>query len=653
MDERVSGEAPRVRNDRLVGMLLAGKYKIIEKIGEGGMGSVYIATDETLDRKVAIKVLLGKLAEDEIAVRRFEQEAKAISKMQHPNTVTIYEFGEVPAVHDGEDRRLYIAMEFLRGRTLTHLLRAEKTLSPMRASRILRQVCASLSEAHAVGIIHRDLKPDNIFLTEVGSDRDWVKVLDFGVAKLANSESAGTLTQTGMIFGTPKYMSPEQAEGRPIDYRADIYALGVILYELLVGRPPFLAETPVGLLLKHISEPPPPFAKIRPDLGIDPHLEAIALKALAKQPSERHQMVTELAGALEQFERTTSGTFQIPVAGSVSDVRPGLGGPGLPTELIAGQFGAAALTPIPPNAVPSGLSLGSIAPAKAPLSRGSTTLPEDAAGAYVDGLSPATRATTPLEIGDAAGALASTPSKPERPMRGLFVGGVVAFLGALGLAAFALSSRAPRVEAVKADALKPSEAAAEVVPEATPKTRPTAPADVTAAAAPTEGLGSSPAVPVDGTRETTPVSPTEATEASRADHRTTRPRTRTRAEKPAAEVVERVRFSFSSEPAGALVLLDGQEIGRTPFVREFPRNSGTLKLSVRKRGFQEKIIARSTSRDQAIEVPLVRKRGAVSDDDPGRGRRVERTGGRGSDDQASPGHRTSRDPLREKVGDLK
>ncbi|MBK8013184.1 MAG: serine/threonine protein kinase [Deltaproteobacteria bacterium] len=641
-------EAPKVRSDRLVGMLLAGKYKIIEKIGEGGMGSVYIATDQTLDRKVAIKVLLGRLAEDEIAVRRFEQEAKAISKMQHPNTVTIYEFGEVPAVQDGDDRRLYIAMEFLRGRTLTQLLRAEKTLSPMRASRILRQVCASLSEAHAVGIIHRDLKPDNIFLTEVGSDRDWVKVLDFGVAKLANSESAGTLTQTGMIFGTPKYMSPEQAEGRPIDYRADIYALGVILYELLVGRPPFLSETPVGLLLKHISEPPPPFAKIRPDLGIDPHLEGIALKALAKQPSERHQMVAELAAALEQFERTQSGTFQVPVAGSMSDVRPGLAGPGLPTELIAGQFGAAALTPVPPNAVPSGLSLGSIAPARAPQSRGSTTLPEGPDG---DELSPATRATTPLELGDALGALAGTASKPERPLRGLFVGGVVAFAGALGLAAFALSSRTPRVEAVRMDAVTETS----VSPALSPKITPVAPPDVPAKTTPDLTGPTTPGTPTGPAAQAEP-SERISDQAARTERRGTRPRARARADAPVVQAVARVRFSFKSEPDGALVLLDGQEIGRTPFVREFPRNSGTLKLSVRKRGFQEKIIARSTSRDQEIEVPLVRE-GRVFERD------VDRTRRNGDDERCKDGskppckavseRRSSRDPLREKVGDLK
>ncbi|MEO1339060.1 MAG: serine/threonine-protein kinase, partial [Myxococcota bacterium] len=341
------------KTDRLIGIELAGKYKIIQKIGEGGMGSVYIANQRPIDRKVAVKVLLSKLAEDEVAVKRFEQEAKAISRMQHPNTVTIYDFGRTI---EREDERLYIVMEYLRGQTLTQVLRSEGQLTSARAARIMRQVCASLSDAHATGIIHRDLKPDNIFLTEVGGDKDWVKVLDFGVAKLADAEGAGTLTQTGMIFGTPKYMSPEQAEGRPIDYRADIYALGVVLYELLVGRPPFLADTPVGLLLKHISEPPPPFSQVRPDLHIEPLIEAITMRALDKRPEGRQQVVSELAAELEGFERSISGPVSVPGLNTMAT-----GPAGLPTEVNPEQ--QAQLTPrdlLPPGQVPSGLSLGEV-----------------------------------------------------------------------------------------------------------------------------------------------------------------------------------------------------------------------------------------------------------------------------------------------------
>ncbi|MCA9556679.1 MAG: serine/threonine protein kinase, partial [Myxococcales bacterium] len=193
--------------NRLIGTYLAGKYRILQKIGEGGMGAVYTANQEPIDRKVAVKVLLSSLAHDEVAVRRFEQEAKAISRMRHPNTVTIYDFGKTAA---GE---LYIVMEYLEGETLAELIRRERQVAPDRAARIIRQACASLSEAHAAGIVHRDLKPDNIFLTALGGEPDWVKVLDFGLAKLADNETTAQLTQRGKVFGTPRYMSPEQAQG--------------------------------------------------------------------------------------------------------------------------------------------------------------------------------------------------------------------------------------------------------------------------------------------------------------------------------------------------------------------------------------------------------------------------------------------------------
>ncbi|MBX2812668.1 MAG: protein kinase [Myxococcales bacterium] len=293
------------QRDYLVGTVLDRKYRVLRKIGEGGMGSVYLADHEAIDRKVAVKVLLGKLAADSLAIRRFQQEAKAISKIQHPNTVTIYDYGKI-VENDGEER-LYIVMEFLRGSTLAQILRMEGPMEGLRASRVLRQVCASLADAHGIGIIHRDLKPDNIFLTEVGGNKDWVKVLDFGVAKLADGDSVGSLTQTGMIFGTPKYMSPEQAEGKKIDYRSDIYAIGVVLYELLTGQPPFISDTPVGLLLKHISEPPRPFQMVAGNRRIDPHLEGIVMRALEKNPDRRQQQVTEFATELEAYEQSRIG----------------------------------------------------------------------------------------------------------------------------------------------------------------------------------------------------------------------------------------------------------------------------------------------------------------------------------------------------------
>ena len=283
--------------DRLLGSFLAGKYRIIDKIGEGGMGTVFLASQEPIDRQVAIKVLHHSLTSDDVAVRRFEREARVISRMRHPNTVTIYDFGRTQA---GE---LFLVMEFLEGQTVAQLVRNEGPLPGLRGARIIRQACGSLSEAHEVGIIHRDLKPDNIFLTQFGDQQDFVKVLDFGLVKLADSDSVHRLTQAGKVYGTPRYMAPEQAEGKPIDHRSDIYTLGVVMYEMLMGRPLFVAETMVALLVKHIQSPPPPMAAVRPDLDVDPRLESIVMWALAKKPQDRPQTVKELARELERWEQ--------------------------------------------------------------------------------------------------------------------------------------------------------------------------------------------------------------------------------------------------------------------------------------------------------------------------------------------------------------
>ncbi len=286
--------------DPLIGRSIGGRYVITERIGAGGMGVVYKAKQGAVDRNVAIKVLLTRPAEKddeyETLVRRFHLEARAASKLSHPNTITIYDFGQ------DEDGLLYIAMEFLDGISLDRVLK-QGALTPQRAVRVIMQLCHSLSEAHKKGIVHRDIKPDNIFLINLGGDNDFVKVLDFGVAKLRESSNNNdkTLTKAGMIFGTPKYMSPEQARCMPLDARSDIYAVGVMMYQLLTGAVPFDAEDHVSILLMHCSEPPEPFAKRRPDLQLPPELEAVVFKAMMKDRDARYQSVDEMAAALEMI----------------------------------------------------------------------------------------------------------------------------------------------------------------------------------------------------------------------------------------------------------------------------------------------------------------------------------------------------------------
>jgi serine/threonine protein kinase len=330
---------PATSQDRLIGALLGGKYRVLSKLGEGGMGTVFLAHHETIDRQVAVKVLLSSLMGDAVAMHRFEREARTISRMRHPNTVTIFDFGQTP------DRDLYIVMEHLTGETVGDVLRREGRLEPLRATRIIRQVCASLREAHALGVIHRDLKPDNIFLTHIGEEPDFVKVLDFGLAKLSDNEQTSRITQQGKVFGTPLYMSPEQASGAPLDHRSDIYALGVLLYEMLCGATPFAADTVLALLLKHIQEPPPRPSVVRPELGLDPRLEAAVMRALEKDPAQRPQSVGEFARALDAWERSASARWS-------SAVEQGTATPGdwrTPTPLsdIAADLWLDQPTPMP------------------------------------------------------------------------------------------------------------------------------------------------------------------------------------------------------------------------------------------------------------------------------------------------------------------
>lgn len=292
------------QKDPLLGKTISGRFEVVSRIGAGGMGVVYKARQAGMDRYVAIKVLLRELAHDEKVVKRFKIEALAVSRLTHPNTIRIYDFGQT------EDGTLFFAMEYLEGRSLEETLRQDGPLSVARTIHILRQITDSLAEAHAKGIVHRDLKPDNIFLTQVGSDPDFVKVLDFGVAKLREADKRqGTVTQAGTIFGTPRYMAPEQCRSMAVDHRADIYALGVIAYEMLTGKPPFDAENPLGILIKHVQEPPPKMATIRPDIHVPEELERLVMRCLEKAQDRRYQSVEELGKELARIEAGLAGRF--------------------------------------------------------------------------------------------------------------------------------------------------------------------------------------------------------------------------------------------------------------------------------------------------------------------------------------------------------
>lgn len=273
--------------------LLDGQLRVIAKIATGGMGSIYLAEQPSLRRKVAVKILHPELARRKDLVQRFHREAKATSLLTHPNIVRTYLYGEMP------DNTLYLAMEFLEGCNLLQALRKEGPLSVARAVSVVAQIGAALDEAHGKGIIHRDLKSENIFLTTSGGMPDFPKVLDFGIATLRHGdEAAAALTAAGSVFGTPQYMSPEQARGRELDGRSDLYSLGVILYEALTGVLPWDAKAPMDFITCHITEEPLPMKARAPGVEVPREIEEVALRLLRKKPEDRYASGASLGRAL-------------------------------------------------------------------------------------------------------------------------------------------------------------------------------------------------------------------------------------------------------------------------------------------------------------------------------------------------------------------
>jgi len=290
---------------RLVGQTLDGRYYLESKIGEGGMGVVFHARHAVIERPLAIKVLKREAMRDPATIRRFVQEAKAASRIGHPNIVDITDFGTTP------DGMTYSVMEFVAGQTLGAAIRLGAPFAPPRALRITAQIARALAAAHDKGIVHRNLKPDNVFLIDRDGGPDFVKIVDFGIAKVAplHGEAAEPrLTRAGSVFGTPEYMAPEQTAGRgDADARVDIYALGVILYQMICGRVPHRGENMARTLAMQMLDPIEPPSKARPDLAIAPALERVVMRALAKPRDQRYQTMGELLEALERIQLPAAG----------------------------------------------------------------------------------------------------------------------------------------------------------------------------------------------------------------------------------------------------------------------------------------------------------------------------------------------------------
>ena len=292
-------ERTPVMADPWIGKVLDGRYQIIEMIGRGGMGTVYRAEHVGISKSVAVKLFSPRASNISSGQKRFSREAFACARVDHPNCVVISDFGTL------EDGTLFIAMELLRGISLNELLKKEVRLKVARAIHIIRHILCGLSAAHQSGIVHRDLKPQNIVIVERLEDKEFAKILDFGLAKLVGSaledEGGGKLTGVDTTFGTPKYIAPEQATGKDLDHRADLYSVSVIFYELLAGRPPFLAENPMKLVLKHTTEPVPYIREFTPDADVPEELENLIRAGLAKHPDGRMSSADEYIAALDNF----------------------------------------------------------------------------------------------------------------------------------------------------------------------------------------------------------------------------------------------------------------------------------------------------------------------------------------------------------------
>ncbi len=403
----------------LIGKTVDRRYLILDVIGRGGMGVVYRARHQILQREVALKTVRREVVQDETAVKRFLTEARSIAALTNPHTVTIHDSGVT------EDGTLYYTMELLTGQPLSHLLRRHGRLPYRRAADLMAQVCESLAEAHAKGIVHRDIKPDNIFVTRA-EGKDLVKLVDFGIAKVLDETGEGPVTRTGMLCGTPRYLSPEQVSGEKAGPAADLYALGVVLYELLTGSPPFSGETPAQVMMMHLQEAAPTILARHPDAGIPVALDRFIAMALQKSPAARFQSAMEFRRALLAACEDVSTDTATRTDAALPELPSGL------AETLPGID-----TTAPPHVFPVDLgqvdTLDSPAAGTADWIARTETASIEQLGAPKRPASKARSETDPMTFGKEPGG-SVVPARSGRGRVGLLLGGLlVGVVAALGL----------------------------------------------------------------------------------------------------------------------------------------------------------------------------------------------------------------------------
>ncbi|HYY96824.1 MAG TPA: protein kinase [Pyrinomonadaceae bacterium] len=422
-----------IESDPLVGRVLDGKYEVVAPLGAGGMGAVYLARRVLIGDEVAVKVLHTKFIGNQTLVERFRREARAAAQLHHPNVVTIHDYGEAR----GPEGFAYIVMELVRGESLRDLLRREGRLGAERAVSLMRGVCAGVGAAHRRGIVHRDLKPDNVIVVPADEDNpsEHVKVVDFGIAKLRDMAAEATLTHVGAVVGTPNYMSPEQCKGERLDARADVYSLGAMLYEMLAGSPPFNAPSIPGIIIKHVTEPPPPVPE---DLRVPAALQEAIARSLSKDPEARQRDASEFARDIQAALTTpTDKAGQQPsVIVFNGETRPEAVVP-LPAPPTAAEPPAT----LPPSALPSLTAASADASHTAPPNQPTHTQPS-AQQTHTQPAPPQTfnqpsqtfNAPPPFNAPPAYNAPRPAPNAPRRRSRApLVIGLVVLLLAGLGI----------------------------------------------------------------------------------------------------------------------------------------------------------------------------------------------------------------------------
>ncbi len=530
----------RDQGDPFIGTTIGGRFKVTEMLGAGGMGSVYLARQLSVDRDVAIKILRKDTADDTLAARRFLLEAKATSRLKNDHTVTIYDFGQT------DDGHLFIAMEFLEGRTLRQKLDLEGALSLDETASIIDQIGESLAEAHEQGIVHRDLKPENILLAKRSKGAEFVKVLDFGIARAQELNDGGALTATGTVAGAPAYMSPEAVTGKTVDARADVYALGVMVYEMLSGDAPFKGDTPFVVMQQHVMHTPPALMTLMQDLP--EALSGFVGRCLMKHPKHRPEDASAFRRGLQLAIEGKADTS--PAHATLA---------GHPNALVEEQ------SPYSRPMVSGGGDTAAAMPSDPSLSAGGFDKTMPGASILTPDANPVLNSASHTAMGTDAVLDQVTETVPSQSSsRGMMMPAIAALVLALIGGAAWLTMNEPEPQAPKATPAPASASAEAIAKEASPSVE----------------------------KETPEPAKAEVDKALVA---------------PEPVKVEKVSVSVVTTPEGVEVRHDGELVGTTPTMISLVKSTSETQILLTKTGFDPKVVELIPSKNHILKETLVEK----------------------------------------------